>query len=204
MILGLDYIILSSIIIACILPFYIYRKKIFKKYYTKNNISYFLHEVKIHLKNNYPKVNFDFSRIDSIIKTSSYDQAKILILEEMTKQFIEMPFEKRTQRNIPKELLWASYEKESIPENSTPNNLLRRKNFVIKRDNYKCKRCGKSIKIDTSMLLLIKDLDQGGTYHFENLSILCNDCNKIIKSQTPEKLIKDLNIFNSMMRKYIK
>jgi|TARA_R110002033_G_scaffold414_1_gene4011 hypothetical protein len=204
MILGLDYIILSSIIIACILPFYIYRKKIFKKYYTKNNISYFLHEVKIHLKNNYPKVNFDFSRIDSIIKTNSYDQAKILILEEMTKQFIEMPFEKRTQRNIPKELLWASYEKESIPENSTPNNLLRRKNFVIKRDNYKCKRCGKSIKIDTSMLLLIKDLDQGGTYHFENLSILCNDCNKIIKSQTSEKLIKDLNIFNSMMRKYIK
>lgn len=204
MILGLDYIILSSIIIACILPFYIYRKKIFKKYYTKNNISYFLHEVKIHLKNNYPKVNFDFSRIDSIIKTNSYDQAKILILEEMTKQFIEMPFEKRTQRNIPKELLWASYEKESIPENSTPNNLLRRKNFVIKRDNYKCKRCGKSIKIDTSMLLLIKDLDQGGTYHFENLSILCNDCNKIIKSQTPEKLIKDLNIFNILMRKYIK
>jgi 5-methylcytosine-specific restriction endonuclease McrA len=204
MVLGSDYIILSSIIIAFLLPFYIFRKKIFKHHFEKNNITYFVHELNIYLNNKYPKIYFDFTRINSIVKSTPYDLATILIIEEMTKQFINHEYIKKTQKNIPKDLIWGSYEKESIPKNSTPNNLLRRKNFVLKRDNYKCNRCGKAVKLDTSMLLLIKDIEQGGTYHFENLSILCNDCNKINHAQEAERLMKDLNIYHSMIRRFIK
>lgn len=206
MILGLDYTILSLIIIAFLLPLYIYkyRQKVFKFYYNKNNSTYFLKDLQIYLRNTYPKINFDFSRIDSINKSNSPDLSRLLIIEDITKQFIDLEYIKRTQKTVAKNILWGSYEKESNPQNSTANNLLRRKDLVLKRDNYKCNRCGKPIKMDTSMLLFIKDIENGGTYHFENLSVLCIDCNKIIHSENPEKLIKDLNIFYNLKKKYLK
>ncbi|WP_428025175.1 HNH endonuclease [Arcobacter sp.] len=204
MILGYDYIILALIIIILLLPFYIYRKKVFKFYYNKNNIAYLIKDMQIYLKNSHPKINFDFSKIDLINKSNSKDLSILLIIEDIINQFINLPYIKRTQKSIANELLWGNYEKESIPKNSTANNLLRRKELVIKRDNYRCNRCGSPIKLDTSMLLLIKDIESGGTYHFENLTVLCNDCNKIIHSENPEKLMKDLNIFYMLKKKYLK
>ncbi len=204
MILGLDYTILSLIIIACLLPFYIYRKKVFKFYYGKDNSAYFVRDLQIYLKDTFPKINFDFTKINSNNKSNSHDLSRLLSIEDISNQFINFEYTKRTQRTVPKDILWGSYEKESNPKNSTANNLLRRKDIVIKRDNYRCNRCGRPIKLDTSMLLLIKDIEHGGTYHFENLSVLCIDCNKIIHSPNPEKLIKDLNIFYTLKKKYLK
>jgi len=204
MILGLDYTILSLIIVSFLLPFYIYRKRVFKFYYNKNNGAYFLKDLQIYLKNNHPKINFDFSKIDKINKSNPANLSTLLVLENVAEQFINFEYIKRTQKAVSKDILWGSYEKESNPKNSTANNLLRRKEIVLRRDSYKCNRCGKPIKLDTSMLLLIKDIEDGGTYHFENLSVLCIDCNKIIHSQTPERLIKDLNIFYTLKKKYLK
>ena len=117
---------------------------------------------------------------------------------------MDFEYTKKTQKGVPKDILWGSYENESIPNNSTANNLLRRKEIVLKRDNFKCNRCGTPIKLDTSMLLLIKDVEHGGTYHFENLSVLCTDCNKILHSENPQRVLKDLNIYHTLKKKYLK
>ena len=204
MILGLDYTILSLIIVSFLLPFYIYRKRVFKFYYNKSDSAYFLKDLQIYLKNNHPKINFDFAKIDSIYKSNPPELSKLLVLENIAEQFINFEYVKRTQKAVSKDILWGSYEKESNPKNSTANNLLRRKEIVLRRDNYRCNRCAKPIKLDTSMLLLIKDIEDGGTYHFENLTVLCIDCNKVIHSQNPERLIKDLNIFYHLKKKYLK
>jgi hypothetical protein len=203
MILGLDYTILSLIIISCLLPLYVYkyRKKVFKYYYDKNSFIPLLKDLRLYLKNNYSKINFDFSKID--LKKSN-DLSILLFIEDITKQYINFEYIPKTQKSIPRDMLWGSYEKESIPQNNTSNNLLRRKEIVIKRDNYRCNRCGYPIKTDTSMLFLIKDVEKGGTYHFENLTVLCNDCNKIIHSENPEKLMNDLNIYFTLKKRYLK
>jgi len=203
MILGLDYTILSLIIILCLLPLYVYkyRKKVFKYYYNKNSFISLFKDLKLYLKNNYSKINFDFSKVD--LKKSN-DLSMLLFIEDITKQFINFEYIPKTQKSIPRDMLWGNYEKESIPQNNTPNNLLRRKELVIKRDNYRCNRCGYPIKTDTSMLFLVKDIEKGGTYHFENLTVLCNDCNKIIHSDNPEKLMNDLNIYFTLKKRYLK
>lgn len=61
--LGLDYIISSSIIIAAIIPIYVYRKNIFSFAYKTDGFTDFVKELKNYLKRTYPKFTFDFSII---------------------------------------------------------------------------------------------------------------------------------------------
>ena len=204
MILGLDYIFISSIIILSFIPLYIYRKKVFKFLYNKDDLLHFLKDLKNYTQITFPKIKFDFSKIDLSDKSLAPDIQKVLIIENILNQYIEFKFVKKTQINIKKELLWGSYELDSIPKkNSIPKDLSKRKELSLSRENHKCKRCGKSIKANSSMLLLIKAIENGGTYHFENLTVVCSDCNKIINSKNPSKLLKDLLIYDLLIDKYI-
>ncbi|MBS3113013.1 HNH endonuclease [Candidatus Woesearchaeota archaeon] len=50
----------------------------------------------------------------------------------------------------------------------------------MKRDNFKCKNCGRSPAIDMSLILHvdhIKALANGGETVLENLQTLCSKCN---------------------------
>lgn len=204
MILGLDYIFLSSIIILLIIPLYIYRKKVFKFLYNKDDLPSFLQNFKTFTQIIFPKIKFDFSKIDISDKSLAPDVQKVLVIENILNQYIEYKYIKKTQINIKKELLWGSYELDSIPrKNSTPKDLSKRKELTLSRDNNKCNRCGKSIKTNTSMLLLIKPIENEGTYHFENLTIVCNDCYRIINNINPSKILKDLVIYDILIKKYI-
>lgn len=52
---------------------------------------------------------------------------------------------------------------------------------VFKRDNYKCKTCGKSPATDSELSLEVDHIlpySKGGTNDIENLHTLCNRCNK--------------------------
>ena len=204
MILGLDFTILSIIITITLLPLYIYRKKVFRFLYKKENLQTLLRDMEIFLKNTCPKIKFDFSKVDIKDKTISADTKKVLIIESALNQYINFVYNIKTQVNINKDLIWGSYEIDSIPKkNSTPKDLLKRKDLTFKRDNEKCNRCGKKIKMDTSMLFLLKDIDAGGTYHFENLTVLCNDCYKVVNSKNPQKLLNDLHLSHILKKKYL-
>lgn len=205
MILGFDYIFLSSIIILFIIPLYIYRKKVFKFLYNKDDFPSFLKDFKTFSQIIFPKIKFDFSKIDMPDKSLTPDVQKVLVIENILNQYIEHKYIKKTQINIKKELLWGSYELDSIPKkNSIPKDLSKRKELTLSRDNHKCNRCGKSIKTNTSMLLLVKPIENEGTYHFENLTVVCNDCHRIINNNNPSKILKDLVIYDILIKKYIK
>ena len=49
------------------------------------------------------------------------------------------------------------------------------KNAVLKRDNYRCVKCGstRNLEIDHKV-----SLANGGTNHIDNLQTLCQDCNR--------------------------
>ena len=201
--LGVDFIIGASIIIFALLPLYIYREKIFKFIYKKGDIKTFLKDLDFHLREIYPYVNFRKINLEDDDTTEESTQ-KIIYIEKYLNQYLNKEYEKRTQKCISKDLLWQSYEIDSTPKKGhAPKDLAKRKDFVLKRDNNRCNRCGKYIKMDTSALTFIKELEDGGTYHFENLTVLCNDCNRVIKSQNPSNILKDLHIYDELLKRYI-
>lgn len=205
MILGLDYIFISSIIILSLIPLYIYREKVFKFLYDKDDLKSFLKDFRNYTQILFPKIKFDFTKIDISDKSLSPDVQKVLIIENILIQYIEYKYIKKTQINIKKELLWGSYELDSIPKkSSTPKDLAKRKELTLSREEQKCNRCGKTIKTNSSMLLLIKPIENEGTYHFENLTVVCNDCYRIINNSNPSKILKDLVIYELLIKKYIK
>lgn len=205
MVLGNDFILFSTIIILTLLPLYIYRKKVFKFFYDKDDLISFLKDFKNHTQLIFPKIKFDFSKIDFSDKSIKPEIHKILAIEYILNQYIDFKYIKKTQINVKKELLWGSYEIESNPKKgSIPKDLSKRKELTLSREKQKCNRCGKGIKIDSSMLLLIKPIEDGGTYHFENLTVVCSDCYKIENSKNPSKILKDLIIYETLIKKYTK
>ncbi|MBN2029031.1 HNH endonuclease [bacterium] len=57
---------------------------------------------------------------------------------------------------------------------------LRLRFLVMKRDNFKCVKCGRSPATDSSIVLHIDHItpwSKGGKTTFENLQTLCSDCN---------------------------
>lgn len=50
------------------------------------------------------------------------------------------------------------------------------RNFIFKRDNYKCLKCGKSEKLQLDH---INPISKGGENKISNLQTLCNSCNSI-------------------------
>lgn len=202
--LGYDFIILSAIIIISLLPLYLYRKVIFKKYYKNKDFTGFMKDLQIYFQTHHPKIPIKITH-DNKNDHENFDLKKDLIIEDALNQFIDYEYEKKTQSPVKKELLWSSYEKDSIPQkNAAPKDLQRRKELILTRDKNACSRCGKIVKKDNSMLITIKDIKAGGTYHFENLTILCQDCNKVVNSDGSKKVLKDLLVYTQLFKKFIK
>lgn len=202
MILGNDFILFAMILLSVvILPLYIYRGKVFKAYYERKNITIFLQELQIYLKNTYPKITFDFSKIAQLKKDNKdYKILQTLIIEEYIKQFTQQEYLLETQQSIPNGNLWSTYEQNSRPpKGKSPSDLSRRKELLWMKQKKACERCGKTIKLDNSALKFIKELNEGGTYHFENMIILCHDCNKILNRKSLSG--RDLLITDELMNR---
>lgn len=77
------------------------------------------------------------------------------------------------------------YVKENTPrkknKQKTPRNVdYRMRHLVLKRDNYKCRLCGRSPATDISVILQvdhIKPWASGGETTLDNLQTLCYECN---------------------------
>ena len=202
--LGIDFAIYSLICLSALIPLYVYREKIFKFLYKSSDFGAFLTEIQKYLQNNHPFINFDFSIVE---KTKNEDNPKtrqILVAEDFISQFAEFEMNITTQDSVDKELIWQTYEMDSLPKKEKlPKDWLRRKDTAWKRDNCQCRRCGIKTTINDSQLYLVKDIKDGGTYHFENIITLCNDCYRILNTQDIGKIAKSLNITDTLMSKVL-
>lgn len=194
-----DFIFFSTIIIILLLPLYRYRKRVFKFYYQENDISSFIKDIQIYLKRKLPKITFSYEILKKLSHEKDFRIKQTLIIEDIIKQFSDYKYSTVTQNTIKHDLLWASYENDSKPpKDKVPKDLIRRKELSWRRDNQSCDRCGQKIKLLDSHLCFARKLEDGGTYHFENLAILCSDCYRI---NTTKSNISDLHLENVLMEK---
>lgn len=203
MVLGNDFTFFATLLIIILLPLYIYRKKVFKFLYNKGDIKSFVKDLSTFLNDTYPKIRFSTNGIDLNDQSNDPRTLKVIIIEKFLNQYINFDYKIKTQNSVNKDMLWATYEMDSIPKKGPVKDLIKRKEYLLKRDDNRCNRCGKYIKKDSSNIELVKSVEDGGTYHFENLTLLCSDCSRIVNSKNPSNILLDLSIYDLLFKKYI-
>ncbi len=201
MVLGTDFSILASLLIACLIPLYIYREKIFSaKYENNGSFTLFLKDIKSHMQNNHPKIHIEYSTIIEKTKNElSLEIRETLIVEEVVKQFFNFEYLKRTQTTVQKEKLWANYTDKSLSNSKYPSDWTQRKEAAWRRDNKCCNRCGINIDLKDTHTNFVREIKDGGGYNLENIIILCSDCNKILTSTNPKNTMASLILSDKLM-----
>ncbi|XPV69478.1 MAG: HNH endonuclease [Halarcobacter sp.] len=202
MVLDLRFIISGLIIILALIPLYIYRKTLFKGFYKAGSLKAFMKDMQIILKNDYPKISFNFDILAKYEDEKNIRVKEILIVEDFVRQFCNHEYELNTQPSVSKEKLWSSYEQNSTlhKDNKYPIDWNQRKEAAWSRDHKRCNRCGTTIKLIDAQTLLAKQMKNGGGFNLENIIILCQDCSRIVKSTNIEKTSKDLHVLDRLMR----
>jgi len=200
--LGFDFVIYSLISLSALIPLYVYRDKIFKFLYKSSNFESFLTELKKLLISNHPFIPFDFLIVEKTKNENNPKTRQVLVIEDILSQFAEFEMLITTQSTVEKEFLWQTYENDSLPKkDKLPKDWLRRKDITWKRDKCQCTRCGLKTSLNDAQLYILKDIENGGTYHFENLLSVCNDCYRILNTDNLGKTMKYLNITETLMNK---
>ena len=157
--LGIDFAIYSTIMLSALIPIYFFREKIFKFLYKSSDFETFLTETKKYLNINHPNINFNYSIVETSLNERNPQARQILVVENLITQFAEYNVEFTTQDSVGKELLWQTYEADSLPnKDKLPKDWLRRKDTIWKRDNAKCIRCGIKIEMNDSAVYILKDI----------------------------------------------
>ncbi|NVJ53959.1 MAG: HNH endonuclease [Campylobacteraceae bacterium] len=203
MVLDLKYVLIGFIIIGSLIPLYIYRKEIYKRFYKKGSTKGFMKDCEIYLVSNHPKIKFNFNIEKKYEDEKDIRIKETLIVEDLISQYIEYDYELITQKSVPKEVLWGGYEANSrlIKDNKRPSDWAKRREVAWNRDKGKCNRCGIKTKLVDAQVLLAKQMKDGGGFNLENIVVLCSDCAKVIKSENKQKTAKDLNITYNLMKK---
>ena len=200
MILDMDFVILSSLMVACLIPLYIFRKKIFSLKHTNDGgFHLFIKDLKLYMQKHHPKIDFDYSIIEKTKNEVNLKIRETLIVEDIINQFFNYDYSIKTQNDIPREKHWINYEEKSKSNPKYPSDWLLRKEFAWKRDNKSCNRCGNNLTLNESHTHFAKDIKDGGGYNLENIVILCVDCNKILNSQNPKNTISSLVLNDKLM-----
>lgn len=199
MVLDIEFIIFSSILIGAIIPLYIYRQKIFSFAYKTGSMEIFIRDVKLHLKKDHPKINFDYSIIEKTSDEKDIRVRQTIIVEDLVSQYFTYDYLKVTQGTIAKDKLWTNYEEKSKSNAKTPSDWSQRRELAWNRDHEKCNRCGTKSKLNDSMNIFVKDISDGGGYNVENIITLCSDCYRIINSKNHANTMATLNLHDKLM-----
>jgi len=203
MFLDFKFVFFGSLVTLSLIPLYIYRKEIYKRFSKKGNLKVFIKDLNAYLTYNYPKINFNFDIVEKLDEKDLLKTKQILIIEDLNNQFSYYEYELSTQKSVSKEKLWSSYDQNSTlhKDNKFPIDWPQRKEAAWNREEGKCNRCGTKTKLVDANALLAKQMKDGGGFNLENVVILCNDCTRIIKSSNLEKTKKDLNFLDKLMKK---
>ena len=204
MILDLNYIIFSSLIIACLLLLYIYKEKIFK-IKSKDNEAFasFLKDLKLYMLQHHPKIEIDYRIVGKTKNEEDMELRQTLIIESVIKQFFNFPYQNETQASIPREKLWINYEEKSKSNPKYPSDWALRKEFAWRRDNKCCNRCAQELNINETYTSFVKEIKDGGGYNLENIITLCVNCNRIVDSKNPKSTISSL-VLNDKLMTFVK
>ncbi|MBP9490378.1 MAG: HNH endonuclease [Aliarcobacter sp.] len=202
--LDIDFIIYSSLLIACLLPLYVYREKIFSpKYKNNGGFPLFLKDLKFYMSKHFPKINIDYSIVEKTENELNIELRETIIIENVVEQFFNFLYEKNTQVSFPREKQWINYEEKSKSNPKYPSDWALRKEFAWKRDNKCCNRCGTTLTLKETYTSFIKDINDDGGYNLENIIVLCVDCNKILHSTNPKSTISSL-VLNDKLMTFVK
>ncbi len=167
------------------------------------NLDFLINEIKIYIKNTYPNIVIDYQKIEKIKSKNQLLAEDILIVEDIVMQFAVQDIDITPKYYVSKDQLWSTYEEYAIPQkNKTPKDFLKRKELAIRQYGSACGRCGQKLTFSNAMTYFHKPLEEGGTYHFENIAVLCSDCNKVLtSSEDKSKIISMLNIYDYLINK---
>ncbi len=192
--LGLDFIVSSLIWLFVILLFvFLFRKHIKEFFYKDISFDIFFKELKQHLEQKYPELRFDFSIIETSKSELNPNARKYLILDDIINQYVAIKLDpSKYPKTSPQSLQWGSYIFNSEPHRGKlPPDWAQRKNALLIRDNKKCFRCSTLINLNDIQIHMIKSVENGGKYFFENLIPLCKDCDKILNNKIKHLDIKE-------------
>lgn len=177
-------------------------KKIFfsKEDAKSDEFGIFLEILESYMKVNHPKIKIDFSVSKEFENETNLKVKKSLMIENVVKQFLNFEYTKVTQKSIPKEKLWQGYNLNSTSNFKYPTDWLKRKEFAYRRDNRCCNRCGKFLnELTDAHTSFVKDIKDGGTFHFENIIILCSDCHKILDYTDKSKGVLHISLNDKLL-----
>jgi len=197
--LDIEFVIYAGLLVSLIIPLYIYRQRIFSFAYKTGNLEFFIKDLKLHMKKEHPKINFDYSIIEKTKDEKDIRIREILILEDIVNQFYNYEYIKDTQNPVPREKLWVGYDERSRSNPKVPNDWIERRELAWHRDNKRCNRCGTEISFNDMYTAFARDIKDGGGYNFENIIVLCSDCQKILNSQNPKNTIASLTLNDKLM-----
>lgn len=197
--LDVEFVIYASLLIGCLIPLYIYRKRLLQFKESNGDINLFLRDLRNYLSTHHPKIKFDFSIIDKTINEKDRKIRETLIVEDIITQFVDYEYNKTTQSSVSKEKLWVGYDEKSKSDLKLPSDWKQRKEMAWLRDNGKCDRCGNKVLLKNAYSQFAKEIENGGGYNFENIITLCNDCNLILKKQDSKVNISSTEIYDKLM-----
>lgn len=195
---------LSAFILLAIVLFSLFQKKTQKNSTSQHtHLDFLIKEIKIYIKNTYPNIVIDYQKIEKIKSKNQLLAEDILIVEDIVMQFATQNIDIIPKYYISKDQLWSTYEELSIPQKSKlPKDFLKRKELALRQYGSVCGRCGQKLILSNAMTYFHKPLEEGGTYHFENIAIVCNDCYKVLTSKEDKsKIISTLHIYDYLINK---
>jgi len=196
--LGLTYILITSfLIIVLVFPLFIYTAK--RKQKERSLDIKFAKQLKFFLRKRYPIYTFKFLKV-SKDQSQNKQIAQVLLVESLIKQFTNFDFKLQTQQGIQSDKLWENYQVNSQANNSRlPSDWRRRRELVWQRDEKVCKRCKRALEFDEVQIFFLKNIEDGGTYEFENMLGLCIDCFKILSAPKETIAWQTLPLYDEMM-----
>ncbi len=167
------------------------------------DLHFLINEIKIYIKNTYPHIRIDYTKIENMKNKTQLLAEDILIIEDIVMQFSTQNIDIQPKFYVSKDQLWSGYEEMSVPlKGKLPKDFLKRKELAYKKYGGACARCGQKLQISDAMTYFFKSLENGGSYHFENMTVLCSDCNKILTTKEElSKVISNLNIYDYLLHK---
>lgn len=167
------------------------------------DLHFLINEIKIYIKNTYPNIQIDYQKIESMKNKTQLLAEDILIIEDIVMQFATQNIQMHPKFYVSKDQLWSGYDEMSVPlKGKMPKDFLKRKELAYKKYNGTCARCGQKLKISDAMTYLFRSLENGGSYHFENMAVVCYDCNKVLTTQEDmSKVMHSLQIYDYLIHK---
>lgn len=193
-------IVLVFIAIFILLIILIYFMKKSKIKIKDDYFDIFLKNIKLYMKVNHPKIELNFSFLNSFTNQSKKSK-QTLVIQEVLSQFYDYSYTKETQKSIPKSKLWQNFV-ENPKNDRLPTDWAMRKEFAFNRDKNLCNRCNHLIKdVKDAQTSFVKDIDNGGSYSFENIIIFCPNCKKVVDSNTSkDNVISSLELYDELLK----